>query len=71
MHKPFQWILLAALLIAGTGGSYALSEAFRLPCLAGIQAKGFTEGVGSTCAGDQQGGQENPLKLFAHIRVLR
>ena len=29
MRVKFQWILLIALLVAGLGGSYALSEAFR------------------------------------------
>ncbi len=68
MRKQFQWILLAALLISGTVGSYALSEAFRLDARDAWKAQ--ANKVGQWLSGTLLGWLEESYAPLSGLAIL-
>ncbi|MDJ0990831.1 MAG: PAS domain S-box protein, partial [Desulfobacterales bacterium] len=68
MRKQFRWIILAAFLIAGLGGSYALSAAFRLDAREAWQAQ--ANKVGQWLSGTLLGWLEESYAPLSGLAIL-
>nr|MDJ0667624.1 hypothetical protein [Desulfobacterales bacterium] len=68
MRKQFRWIILAAFLIAGIGGSYALSAAFRLDAREAWQAQ--ANKVGQWLSGTLLGWLEESYAPLSGLAIL-